>query len=166
MYFIFYYLSSSSVILLQYFEYIGEQNFSFFLLQLLPMIDMEGIVNWLSSSVLDELVDDAVLGVVFEVHRASKLGFLAVEEGSKEAGLAVDQNYPIVVEANLDVFGQAALKNKQHECICPSCNRALAASRFAPHLEKCQYLGHQINFLLNIILSVYSNLGMGMGRNS
>jgi SAGA-associated factor 11 len=102
------------------------------------MIDMEGIVNWLSSSVLEELVDDAVLGVVFEVHRASKLGFLAVEEGSKEAGLAVDQTYPIVVEANLDVFGQAALKNKQHECICPSCNRSLAASRFAPHLEKCQ----------------------------
>ena len=48
----------------------------------------------------------------------------------------------------LDVFGQAvtttsgvpALK-KQCECVCPNCQRNLAASRFAPHLEKCMGMG-------------------------
>ncbi|XP_063592570.1 ataxin-7-like protein 3 [Penaeus indicus] len=40
----------------------------------------------------------------------------------------------------LDVFGQAPIK-KQHECICPNCSRNLAASRFAPHLEKCMGMG-------------------------
>ena len=48
-----------------------------------------------------------------------------------------------------DVFGQPistsgngppALK-KQPECICPNCQRNLAASRFAPHLEKCMGMG-------------------------
>ena len=46
----------------------------------------------------------------------------------------------------LDVFGQTvsttsgvpALK-KQCECVCPNCQRNLAASRFAPHLEKVNY---------------------------
>ena len=51
-------------------------------------------------------------------------------------------------KGSVDVFGQAisttsgvpALK-KQPECICPNCQRNLAASRFAPHLEKCMGMG-------------------------
>lgn len=38
------------------------------------------------------------------------------------------------------MFGQVPLK-KQYECICPNCQRNLAASRFAPHLEKCMGMG-------------------------
>jgi len=46
-----------------------------------------------------------------------------------------------VVECDgLDVFGQGPLK-KQVECICPSCQRNMAANRFAPHLEKCLGMG-------------------------
>ena len=40
----------------------------------------------------------------------------------------------------LDIFGQVPLK-KQVECICPNCERNLAANRFAPHLEKCMGMG-------------------------
>ena len=48
----------------------------------------------------------------------------------------------------VDIFGQTvtttsgvpALK-KQCECVCPNCQRNLAASRFAPHLEKCMGMG-------------------------
>ena len=40
----------------------------------------------------------------------------------------------------LDVFGQGPLK-KQVECVCPNCQRNLAANRFAPHLEKCMGMG-------------------------
>lgn len=46
----------------------------------------------------------------------------------------------IVNESGLDVFGQLPAK-KQYECICPNCDRNLAASRFAPHLEKCMGMG-------------------------
>ncbi len=40
----------------------------------------------------------------------------------------------------MDIFGQVPMK-KQHECVCPNCQRNLAASRFAPHLEKCMGMG-------------------------
>lgn len=30
---------------------------------------------------------------------------------------------------------------KQPECVCPNCQRNMAASRFAPHLEKCMGMG-------------------------
>ena len=40
----------------------------------------------------------------------------------------------------MDIFGQVPLK-KQVECICPNCERNLAANRFAPHLEKCMGMG-------------------------
>ena len=49
--------------------------------------------------------------------------------------------FPEVVECEgLDVFGQTPLK-KQVECVCPHCQRNLAANRFAPHLEKCMGMG-------------------------
>lgn len=38
------------------------------------------------------------------------------------------------------MFGQVPMR-KQYECICPNCQRNLAASRFAPHLEKCMGMG-------------------------
>jgi len=46
----------------------------------------------------------------------------------------------IVDRPGVDVFGNPPAK-KQLECICPHCQRNLAASRFAPHLEKCMGMG-------------------------
>lgn len=40
----------------------------------------------------------------------------------------------------LDVFGHGPGKRAM-ECICPNCGRNMAASRFAPHLEKCMGMG-------------------------
>lgn len=40
----------------------------------------------------------------------------------------------------LDVFGQHPIKKSQ-ECNCPNCDRGVAASRFATHLEKCMGMG-------------------------
>merc|ERR1712038_881900 len=39
-----------------------------------------------------------------------------------------------------DIFGQIPMK-KPLECPCPNCHRNMAASRFAPHLEKCMGMG-------------------------
>lgn len=49
--------------------------------------------------------------------------------------------FKIVEDPGLDVFGQPPVIKKFQDCICPSCNRGLAASRFAPHLEKCMGMG-------------------------
>ena len=46
----------------------------------------------------------------------------------------------IVDKPGVDVFGNFPAK-KQLECTCPNCQRNLAASRFAPHLEKCMGMG-------------------------
>lgn len=46
----------------------------------------------------------------------------------------------LIDKPGLDVLGQAPTK-KNYECVCPSCQRHLAASRFAPHLEKCMGMG-------------------------
>lgn len=35
----------------------------------------------------------------------------------------------------------AALTKRPAECVCPNCQRNMAASRFAPHLEKCMGMG-------------------------
>ncbi|KAL4228694.1 Ataxin-7-like protein 3 [Mactra antiquata] len=48
--------------------------------------------------------------------------------------------HAIVDRPGVDVFGNLPAK-KQLECICPNCQRNLAASRFAPHLEKCMGMG-------------------------
>ena len=43
----------------------------------------------------------------------------------------------IVDAPGLDIFGQELIKKKPLECVCPNCERNMAAARFAPHLEKC-----------------------------
>lgn len=88
-----------------------------------------------SMSIYEELVDDVILGTCFEVHRSVKLGILFLDEATDD-----EKKYEIVDEVGLDVFGQVPLK-KQFECVCPNCQRNLAASRFAPHLEKCMGMG-------------------------
>ena len=40
-------------------------------------------------------------------------------------------------EKGRDVFGQLPSTKKQIDCVCPNCDRSMAAARFAPHLEKC-----------------------------
>ncbi|XP_065665939.1 ataxin-7-like protein 3 isoform X2 [Hydra vulgaris] len=84
---------------------------------------------------LDELIDICTLGVCFEIHRSLRLGCWFLDEAEESR-----KEYEIVDAAGLDVFGQQPVK-KQQECICPNCARTLAASRFAPHLEKCMGMG-------------------------
>ena len=44
-----------------------------------------------------------------------------------------------------DVFGNVThgkgVPRVTYECKCPQCNRSIAATRFAPHLEKCMGMG-------------------------
>ncbi|XP_064644609.1 ataxin-7-like protein 3 isoform X2 [Lineus longissimus] len=90
----------------------------------------------LYSEVMYDLIDEMTLGVCFETHRSAKIGTLFLADLDPESNIA----FKTVDEKGLDVFGQVPMK-KQLECVCPSCSRNLAASRFAPHLEKCMGMG-------------------------
>lgn len=58
-----------------------------------------------------------------------------------------DQKYKLIDLPDVDVFGSASVK-KAIDCTCPNCDRLVAASRFAPHLEKC--MGKSWNVLASV----------------
>jgi len=90
----------------------------------------------ISNDLFEEFVDEVLLGIYFEVHKAAKSGSLFVDESAADE----INKYAIIDKKGLDIFGEVPMK-KQHECVCPNCQRNLAASRFAPHLEKCMGMG-------------------------
>ncbi|XP_055543170.1 SAGA-associated factor 11 homolog [Wyeomyia smithii] len=85
---------------------------------------------------LESLIDESIVGVVFEVHHAFKTGSCEAIEGQPEDC----KPYTIVDSPDTDVFG-SSISKKAIDCNCPNCNRIVAASRFAPHLEKCMGMG-------------------------
>jgi len=96
-------------------------------------------------SICDELIDEVIIGTSFQVHRAIKMGTFFLDEMDE---IRNEKDYEIVDEIGLDVFGQVPMK-KQLECVCPNCQRNLAASRFAPHLEKCMGMGRSSSRIAN-----------------
>ncbi|KAK3782651.1 hypothetical protein RRG08_015226 [Elysia crispata] len=89
------------------------------------------------DSVIEELIDEVSLGLCFEIHRSCKVGSLFLSGFDDTAS---DTEYAIIDRPGVDVLGQVPSK-KSYECVCPNCQRHLAASRFAPHLEKCMGMG-------------------------
>ncbi|XP_054276018.1 SAGA-associated factor 11 homolog [Macrosteles quadrilineatus] len=103
-------------------------------LRMKQFLSIPGNLEAAANHIFDELVEDIVLGITFEIHRETKLG--GVPKMTEE-----DINkFRIVENIETDIFGQPYIKKAQ-ECCCPSCNRQLSASRFAPHLEKCLGMG-------------------------
>ncbi|CAM9846901.1 unnamed protein product, partial [Bubo scandiacus] len=70
----------------------------------------------IAHEIYTDLVEDACLGLCFE-------------------------DFEIVDQPGVDIFGQVYNQWKNKECVCPNCSRSIAASRFAPHLEKCLGMG-------------------------
>ncbi|XP_058808538.1 ataxin-7-like protein 3 [Phymastichus coffea] len=109
---------------------IRELNCSF-----LEFMNKPENVETATKEIYDDLLDEVLMGFVFDVHRVVKIGSSEVEEGIPD-----DESYAIVDSPGLDVFGQHPIKKSQ-ECNCPNCERGVAASRFATHLEKCMGMG-------------------------
>lgn len=86
--------------------------------------------------VMYDIIDEVTLGLIFDVHRSCKLGTLFLGDTDPKS----QKEHEIVDRPGVDVFGNVPAK-KQLECTCPNCQRNLAASRFAPHLEKCMGMG-------------------------
>ncbi|CAD7077291.1 unnamed protein product [Hermetia illucens] len=113
--------ASESELLAEYNKYMRDPN------------NVEVAANYLFQSLLDE----TILGVVFEVHQTIKTGMSEAVEGQPE-----DSKPFNIVDAapDFDVFGSNTAK-KSVDCTCPNCDRLVSTSRFAPHLEKCMGMG-------------------------
>lgn len=81
----------------------------------------------------NSLIDEIISYECNEVLHAAQIGLISVEPPEDE--------FKIQEGDGVDIFGQSLSKKKQYNCICPNCNRNLAASRLAPHLEKCMGMG-------------------------
>lgn len=107
--------------------------------------DLKEQATALAKSVFDNLIDDAILGLVFEAHRAAKTGLFFLYDSTDaedDDDLRIEQQYGV------DIFGQALISTSktskalaQLECVCPQCHQSRLACRFAPHLEKCMGMG-------------------------
>jgi len=67
-------------------------------------------------------------------------------DGEKDAvNTVAPATYEITVKPGYDVFGYVTQGKGTpkigQECKCPQCHRSIAATRFAPHLEKCMGMG-------------------------
>ncbi|PAA85198.1 hypothetical protein BOX15_Mlig031920g1, partial [Macrostomum lignano] len=107
---------------------------------------------------VDEIIDDLAMEVIFSSHMEAKMGVLFLHEelladehvatggrlGSHIAGgiAGLVGGERSGSDSEPPMFGgQPAAKLKPVMCRCPNCNRSMAALRFAPHLEKCMGMG-------------------------
>ncbi|XP_045480132.1 SAGA-associated factor 11 homolog [Harmonia axyridis] len=80
----------------------------------------------------NNLVDELTLGIIFDTHRKAKTrAFDFDDEGD---GIEIERG------EDIETFSQYNIKKTQ-DCVCPYCDRAVAATRFATHLERCMVEG-------------------------
>ncbi|XP_038836982.1 ataxin-7-like protein 3 isoform X3 [Salvelinus namaycush] len=108
----------------------------------------------LAQDIYSDLVEDACLGLCFEVHRAVKQGYFFLDDTDQESM----KDFEIVDQPGVDIFGQVYNQWKNKECVCPNCNRSIAASRFAPHLEKCLGMGRNSSRIANRRIASSNNM--------
>ncbi|NWT62680.1 AT7L3 protein, partial [Erythrocercus mccallii] len=108
----------------------------------------------IAHEIYTELVEDACLGLCFEVHRAVKCGYFFLDDTDPDSM----KDFEIVDQPGVDIFGQVYNQWKNKECVCPNCSRSIAASRFAPHLEKCLGMGRNSSRIANRRIASSNNL--------
>ncbi|CAH0550175.1 unnamed protein product [Brassicogethes aeneus] len=91
------------------------------------------------------LVDEMAIGIIFDLHRKYKTNAYELDDSQDE-----EEN------KDVDVFAEHNLKKTQ-ECVCPNCDRAVAAIYFAPHLEKCMGMGRASSRSRNATRRVVAN---------
>lgn len=92
-----------------------------------------GNIESAASSLLDDLIKDAILAVVFEVDAERKCTFFYGEEEGEDLNT-------FEIGQQSDIFGHGVSK-RSCDCTCPYCNRTIAVAVFAPHLAKCMGMG-------------------------
>ncbi|XP_053309831.1 ataxin-7-like protein 3 isoform X2 [Spea bombifrons] len=108
----------------------------------------------IAHDIYTDLIDDTCLGLSFEVHRSVKCGYFMLDETDSESM----KDFEIIDQPGVDIFGQVYNQWKSKECVCPNCNRSIAASRFAPHLEKCLGMGRNSSRIANRRIASSNNM--------
>ncbi|XP_077662167.1 ataxin-7-like protein 3 isoform X2 [Eretmochelys imbricata] len=111
-------------------------------------------VQAIAHEIYTDLVEDACLGLCFEVHRAVKCGYFFLDDTDPDSM----KDFEIVDQPGVDIFGQVYNQWKNKECVCPNCSRSIAASRFAPHLEKCLGMGRNSSRIANRRIASSNNM--------
>lgn len=88
-----------------------------------------------SNHMLNSLLDNVIFGVVLEVYFDFESGKLVALEGEEDEPMN-----KLTTTPDTTIFGDKNNK-KPIDCHCPNCQTKVAASRFAPHLEKCMGMG-------------------------
>lgn len=96
-------------------------------------LSQPGNLDSATNALLDDLIEDAILAVVFEVDAERKCTVLYEEEEGE--GLNTFELNQLG-----DIFGHGVSK-RSCDCTCPYCNRTIAVAVFAPHLAKCMGMG-------------------------
>ncbi|XP_044736208.1 SAGA-associated factor 11 homolog [Chrysoperla carnea] len=108
------------------------------------------LLEVVSESLYEELLDEIILGICFDAHRSYKRGHLNLEEMPSQLE-QVD---------NLTLNNQDSIK-----CVCPKCKKRLVAFKFAWHLNNCMGFGRNSTRIANMKIngkdmdssSIYSN---------
>lgn len=88
-----------------------------------------------SNHMFNSLLENVIFGVALEVFFDFESGKLAALDGEEDEPMHKLTNTP-----DTNIFGDKNNK-KPIDCHCPNCQTKVAASRFAPHLEKCMGMG-------------------------
>ncbi|XP_058795543.1 SAGA-associated factor 11 homolog [Phymastichus coffea] len=86
------------------------------------------------QAIYESLLDEVLMGFVFDSHKNAKLGIDDAEKGISDGDFSAT-NVP-----GLDLMGNP-MKVPQVKCTCPHCERDVGANHFARHMENCFGLG-------------------------
>mmetsp|Transcript_11588 Transcript_11588/g.34796 ORF Transcript_11588/g.34796 Transcript_11588/m.34796 type:complete len:174 (-) Transcript_11588:3659-4180(-) len=87
-----------------------------------------------------EVLDEVIMDIVLDVHRRVRTGqddLSDLEQPAEPAGVFPPPGPANPWRGQKDVFGQSISATASAVITCTNCGKRLAASRFAPHLEKC-----------------------------
>uniref|UniRef100_F1KS72 SAGA-associated factor 11 n=1 Tax=Ascaris suum TaxID=6253 RepID=F1KS72_ASCSU len=120
------------------------------------------------DSFYNYLLESVLLVPIFKIHRIAKI---AKTVGPITSTLKEEPSSQL---EEFDIFGNANIPQKPQknmEVYCDECKRTIAASRFAPHLEKCMGMGRNSSRvarrrLANYVCSLKGSSSTGRLRDS
>ncbi|CAO3608137.1 unnamed protein product [Cunninghamella echinulata] len=84
----------------------------------------------MSLSLLGDLLDECIYDVLYEVHRDVKQSYSICQICQTTCKLHVQR-------PGYDIFGNSFNVNNLPAYECVNCQKTIASTRYAPHLEKC-----------------------------